>query len=186
MKAGVPGLAVAVAAIACFASVGPAHAQEGGTQRLAGQLTGLLDQKKLDAVAARDPAAADSFVAALYFPGAQLLVIRAKYTAPALLTEKIGRRDYRDVYIDLNAATDPATRVVIEDLFADGLRSRRKGDQPADAITKGTEQQFSFDGEWRKHKLSEDEYLRTFSEAETQYGRMLELLIAELKRDQPQ
>jgi hypothetical protein len=115
-----------------------------------------------------------------------LLVIGAKYAAPALLNEKILRGNYRDVYIDLNAATDPATKVVIEDLYADGLRSRRKGQQPPDAITKGTEEQFPFDGQWRKRKVSEDEYLRTFSDAETQYSRMLELLIAELKRAQPQ
>jgi hypothetical protein len=173
-------------AVAFVAGEGLARAQESPTQQLARQLTTLLEQKKLDSVAARDPKAADTFVAALYFPGAQLLVVGAKYSAPALLTEKILRGQYRDVYIDLNAATDPATKVVIEDLYADGLRSRRKNEQPPDAITKGASEQFPFDGQWRKRKVSEDEYLRTFSEAETQYGRMLELLIAELKRSQPQ
>jgi hypothetical protein len=186
MRAGrTPGWA-AVAVLAVLAGAGPARAEDSVSQRLAQQLTTLLDQKKLDSVATRDPGSADSFVAALYFPGAQLLVIGAKYAAPALLNEKILRGNYRDVYIDLNAATDPATKVVIEDLYADGLRSRRKGEQPPDAITKGTAQQFAFDGQWRKRKVSEDEYLRTFSDAETQYTRMLELLIAELKRAQPQ
>src|SRR5687767_5449660 len=147
----------AAGAIAFLASAGPVWAQDGVTQQLARQLTTLLEQKKLDSVATRDPKTPDSFVAALYFPGAQLLVVGAKYSAPQLLNEKILRGSYRDVYIDLNAATDPSTKVVIEDLYADGLRSRRKGEQPPDAITKGTEQQFAFDGQWRKRKVSEDE-----------------------------
>jgi hypothetical protein len=171
---------------AFLVSVAPAAAQEGVSQQLAKQLTSLLEQKKLDSVAARDPTGADAFVAALYFPGAQLLIVHARYSAPVLLNEKILRGNYRDVYIDLNAATDPATKVIIEDLYADGLRSRRSDSQPPDAITKGSKEQFAFDGQWRKRKLSEDEYLRTFSEAETQYSRMLELLIGELKRAQPQ
>ena len=54
---------------------------------LAKELTGLLQQRKLDSVAARHPAAADQFVAALYFPG-QLLVVWAKTSAPAIINEK--------------------------------------------------------------------------------------------------
>jgi hypothetical protein len=185
MNAGLSPVCAAVWVTAFLLSAAPAGAQQGVTEQLAKQLTTLLEQKKLDSVAARDPNAADAFVAALYFPGAQLLVVGAKYSAPALLNEKILRRSYRDVYIDLNAATDPSTKVVVEDLFADGLRWRRSN-QPADTITKGPNEQFAFDGQWRKRKLSEDEYLRTFSEAETQYSRMLELLIGELKRAEAQ
>lgn len=175
---------VAFVAVACVlgAERGSA-AQDGATHALTQQLTTILDQKKLDAVAARDPGTPDSFVAALYFPGAQLLVVRAKYSAPSLLNEKIMAGNYRDVYIDLNAASDPATKILIEDLQADGLRARRDDDHPFDSYTKGGGARFSFDEEWRKRKVSEDEYFRTFSEAEAQYAKMLEVLMTELKKE---
>ena len=77
-----------------------AWAQDAKSAAGARELAGLLAQKKLDAVAARDPAAPDAFVAALHFPG-QLLIISARYTAPPLLNEKLARREYRDVYIEI-------------------------------------------------------------------------------------
>ena len=64
----------------------------------------LLDQAKLDAIAAKDPAANDAFVAALYFPGSQLLVVGARYQVPMLLNERIAKKEYREVYTDLNSA----------------------------------------------------------------------------------
>jgi hypothetical protein len=174
-------------ALACaLAAPGAAGAQQGQTQGLTQQLTSLLDQRKLDSVAARDPSDTNSFVAALYFPGAQLLVVGAKYTAPELLNEKILQRNYRDVYIDLNAASDPASKVLVEDLQADGLRARRNDDQPFDSVTRGVGDRFPFDGDWRKRRVSEDEYFRTFSDAETKYSHMLEVLIGELKKTDAQ
>jgi hypothetical protein len=176
-------LSIACGALVCvIATASQVAAQESPTRGLAQELTKLLDQQKLDSVAARDPKSNDNFVAALYFPGAQLLVVGAKYTAPSLLNEKITQRNYRDVYIDLNAATDPATKILVEDLQADGLRPRRDDDQPFDSYTKGVGARFAFDGDWRRRKVSEDEYFRTFTDAETQYTRMLEVLIAELKK----
>jgi hypothetical protein len=159
-----------------------ARPDEDRTRTLAQELATLLDAQKLDSVAARDPATPDQFVAALYFPQAQLLVVSAKYTAPALLNEKILQRNYRDVYIDLNAATDPATKVLVEDLQANGLRSRRNEDEPFDSYTKGRDARLAFDGDWRKQKLTEDNYYRTFDDAAAQYAHMLELLIGELKK----
>jgi hypothetical protein len=49
-------------------------AQESKSAPLAKQLAAALDAGKLDSVAAKDPSAPDVFYAALYFPGAQLLV----------------------------------------------------------------------------------------------------------------
>jgi hypothetical protein len=69
-----------------FGSSAPAD-QESKTGPLAQELTTLLSSQKRDAVAAR--LGGEEFVAALYYPGTQLLVIKAKYSAPALLFEKI-------------------------------------------------------------------------------------------------
>jgi hypothetical protein len=158
----------------------PAAAQESRTIELARELTGLLDRAKLDSIATRRAESTDVFVAALYFPG-QLLVVSSKYAVPALLNEKIVKQLYRDAYIDLNVAVDPTTKFFIEDMGADGLRPRREENTPFDIYSKG-DTRFPFDGDWKKRKLSEDAYMATFNEAETTYTRMLEALIAELKK----
>src|SRR5687767_13936651 len=79
-----------------------ALAQDSRSAPLVKELTQLLQQQKLDSIAARS--GTDQFVAALFYPG-QLLVISARTTAPAVLNEKLVRREFRDVYIDLNSAT---------------------------------------------------------------------------------
>jgi hypothetical protein len=169
-------------ASAMLASAPFAAAQDGKTIALTKELTSLLDRGKLDSVAARVQGSEDAFVAALYFPGSQLLVVSAKYAAPSLLREKIILKKYRDVYLDLNSATDPATRTVVEDLAADGLHAQREAGDPFDFYTKGTNPRVPFDGQWKKHKLSEEEYMKAFSEADADYARMLEALISQLKQ----
>ena len=51
-------------------------AQDSKSAAVVGELTRLLDEMKLDSVAARH--GTDRFVAALYFQGSQLLVVGAK------------------------------------------------------------------------------------------------------------
>lgn len=171
------GLIVAVAALA----PAPARAQGTTTEDLARQLTALLDKAKLDSIAARLQGTQDEFVAALYFPGSQLLVVSAKYAAPPLLNEKVLLKRYRDAYLDLSAATDPATRVIVEDLAANGLHAKRANNEPFDFYTAGGTPRFAFDGQWKKRKLSEEEYMKTFATADAQYAKMLQSLIAEAK-----
>ena len=147
---------------------------------LAKELTSLLQERKLDSIAARHPAAADQFVAALFFPG-QLLVVWARTTAPAILNEKLIRREFRDVYIDLNSASIPESRVMISDGSADGLRPRREANQPFDThdangkITR-------FDGNWREDKMSEVDYMKIYTQADSAYVTALEALLSELKK----
>jgi len=40
-----------------------------------------------------------------------------------ILNGKLEKKDYQEIYIDLNSASVAATRVFIEDLGADGLKS---------------------------------------------------------------
>src|SRR5215203_6480725 len=169
------GLTLATASLI----VSPSAAQESRTVALAHELTGMLDHAKLDSIATRQAGSDDVFVAALYFPG-QLLVVSSKYAVPALLNERIAQSKYRDAYIDLNVAVDPATKVFIEDMGADGIRARRS-EKAFDIYSKG-ETRFPFDGDWKKRKLTEDTYMATFAEAEAQYVRMLEALIAQMKK----
>ena len=174
------------AAHACLAAVlalslaETSRAQESRSSPLAKQLAAALDAGKLDAAAARDPSNADVFIAALYFPG-QLLVVSAKYAAPVLLNDRFGKKEYRDIYIDLNSASVPGTKIFIEDVGADGLKAKRAEGQPYDTYEVAGKRT-AFDGEWKKQNLSEDEYMRAFSAADERYTQMLTALLAQLKK----
>ena len=171
--------AAAVTATALMATT--AWAQDGKSAPAARELAQLLAGKKLDAIAAKDPGAADSFVAALSFPG-QLMVISARYSAPALLNERLARREYRDVYIELNAASVLESRVFVTDIGADGLKAKgAKRDDPID-VRDAAGKPFRFDGNWREDKMSEADYMKMYSEADGHYAQMVALLLAEAKK----
>ena len=158
----------------------PAEAQDSRSAPLVKELTELLGQRKLDSVAAKSPATPDQFVAALFFPG-QLLLISARTTAPAVVNEKLVRREFRDVYIDLNSASIPESRVMITDGGADGLRPRREPNQPFDTQDAGGKS-LRFNGNWREQKVSEQDYMKTFTQADEAYVAALQALLAELKK----
>jgi len=148
---------------------------------LAKELSAALDAAKLDSVAAKDPTTPDTYVAALYFPGAQLLVVSAKYTAPQLLDERLVKKEYRDTYIDLSSASVPETKVFIQDAGADGLKAKREENQAFD-IYEAAGKSTIFDGDWKKQKMSEQEYLKAFASADERYAAMLAALIAQMKK----
>jgi hypothetical protein len=170
------------AAGAILASVpAPVSAQSSKSSLAAKELGETLDRLKLDSIAAANPADPGTYVAALYFPGAQLLVVSAKYSAPTLLDAKLTKKEYRDIYIDLSSASIPATKVFVMDQGSNGLVDDPDGDQPADSWELAGKTTM-FDGEWKKAKLTEDEYAKAFSAADTRYAQMLTLLTEHAKK----
>ncbi len=159
---------------------GGAFAQEAKSAPLAKQLAAALDAAKMDSIAATDPAQPGVFVAALYFPGSELLVVSAKYAAPTLLDAKLASKAYRDVYIDLNSASIPESKAFIEDMGANGLKAKRDGDTPFDTYEMAGKR-IAFDSDWKKQKLSEQEYMKTFGEADQRYSEILTALLARAK-----
>jgi hypothetical protein len=157
----------------------PVFAQESKSAPLAKQLAAALDVAKMDCIAAKDPEAPDAFAAALYFPGAQLLVVSGKYSVPQLLTTRIANKEYRDVYLDLNGAATAKT--FIEDPGADGLKPRRENNQAFDQAEMAGKR-IMFDGDWKAQKVSEQEYLKAFSAADDRYAQILTALLAQLKK----
>jgi hypothetical protein len=153
-------------------------AQDSRSASLVKELTQLLQQHKLDSIAARS--GADEFVAALFFPG-QLLVISARTTAPAVLNEKLVRREFRDVYIDLNSASIPDSRVMITDGGADGLRPTRLMNMPFDTHD-AAGKSIRFDGNWREDRMSEKDYMAIYAKADEAYLSALNALVSELKK----
>ena len=169
---------IVVSAMAFLPSL--AFAQESKSATLASELAKLLDAQKLDSIAAHG-ATADEYIGALYFPGSQLLVVGARYSAPERMQQLLGAKNYRDIYIDLNSASVPQTKVFVSDLGANGLRFDRDGNQPWDTVDVGGKS-YSFDGDWGKAKISRDEYTKAYQTTDDQYTKMLEALVAELKK----
>lgn len=161
-------------------STAPVAPQASKSTAAAKELAKILDAAKLDAIAAPDPVDPSTFVAALYIPGSQLLVVSAKYAAPPLLVAKMKAKDYRDIYIDLSAAAVAGSKVFVIDMNCDGLASKPDNDAAPDSWEAGT-QQVSFDGDWKKAKMSEADYGKAFSEADERYAKMLALLAAQAK-----
>lgn len=149
------------------------------SSQLATELVKLLDAGKLDSIAANIKG--DQYVGALYFPGSQLLVVTARYIVPERMDVQLAAKNYRDVYIDLNSASVPASKVLISDLGANGLQATRRNNQPYDTADMGGKT-YTFDGNWGKAKLSEQEYMKAFQASDAEYTRMLEALVAQLKK----
>ena len=160
---------------------GAAVAQESKSGPLAKQLVTALEAAKLDSIACKDPASPDVYFGALYIPGFQLLVVSGSYSAPLLLDARIGKKEYKDVYIDLNSASSPASRVFIEDLGADGLKMSREENQPFDSVD-ATGKHVMFDSDWKNQKISEEDYAKEFATADERYVKMLTALLAQIKK----
>lgn len=158
-----------------------ASAQDSKSAPLAKQLAAALEEGKLDSIAAKDPSAPDAFAAALYFPGLQLLVISGKYSVPQLLTERVGRKEYRDVYLDLNGASIADTKVFIEDPGADGLKAKREDNQAFDQCEMAGKRTM-FNGDWKTQKMSEQDYMKAYSAADDRYSQILTALLAQAKK----
>ena len=170
-----------VALTVCALWAPAAWAQEPVSAGPAKELSQLLSSRKIDSIAARMPDSREEFVGALTFPG-QLMVVWAKSAAPAVVNEKLIRKEYREVYIDLNSASITETRHFVTDLGPDGLRSRPEQRQgPADSHDLGTKS-LRFDGNWRAMKMKEDDYMKAHAEADAAYAKAIQALIDELKK----
>lgn len=172
---------VAGLAMLIFSStIGAIPADETSPSRsaaLASELNGLMSTAGLDAMAAADPEHSERFVAALAVPGVQLLVVDAKSPTPAVVTQRIAARQFRDVYTELQRQEARQDRIFIYDLGADGL-SREGGD----VLYASGQVQTIFNGEPASQKLSDSTYRQRLSESDERYSRMLSLLIDALKR----
>ena len=155
----VQGIVTLVGVLAVLLNSSNGYAQQSAA--LAEELAQLLNGAQLDAIAAKDSEGTDRYVAALAFPG-QLIVVSARYEVPMYVEAKISNGEYREVYLDLNGASIPDTKVLITDVGADGLMS---GDETSDMVDTGSGPAL-FDGD---------------ADAEMQYVRMLNALIAEAR-----
>jgi hypothetical protein len=160
------------------ASSKPAGAIESRSAALASELTKLLTSQNLESIASPD---ADVYVGALLAPG-QLYVVRAKYPGKDRMSYLLLNKMYKEAYLDLNSASEVATRLLVVDLGADGLQFKNAKDQPFDMVTIGGKQ-MAFDGKWGgKENPSKDDYAKTYESSDEQYTQMLQVLVSALKK----
>jgi len=169
--------ALCAAALSMTVSAG----QDSKSSAVAKELVQVLDAAKLTDIAAADPANPGGFIAALYIPGTQLLVVSAKYSSPPLMVDRITARDFMGVYVDLQSASVRGTKVFVQDQGADGLNAHPGGDQPADSWDEG-DKSVAFDGDWKKAKIAEADYTKKYTDADGRYATMLSTLLAQAKQ----
>jgi hypothetical protein len=157
----------------------PLLAQEPQSAAPARELAQLMSEKKIDSIATRLPGRADEFAGALVF-SSQIVVVWARYSVPSVLNEKLLKREYREVYIDLNSASIAETRNFVTDIGSDGIR-RGQRDQPADTHDIGNKS-MRFDGNWREDKMSEADYMKAYADADAAYAKVLAVLIEQAKK----
>lgn len=164
---------LAIAFLLSVSATLPALAQPTSAS-LARELTTSLAARHLDAFAARDPEAPDAFVAALVYPDVQLLVVRARYPAPAALDQQLAAGKYRDVYVALQGNALPDGKFFVQDMQGDGLRA--EADQTVDIVYEQAVHQTILNGNPRSR-----EYRETLQTKDAEYSRMLRLLTDALK-----
>jgi len=168
---------IALAAILLLATA--ASAQDSKSALSVTELVKMLDSMKLDSFAVKG-ASPNEYVGALYFPGSQLLVVSAKFDTPWRADSLLEMKNYRDLYIELNSASVPQSKIFVSDLSANGLRSKKDGTLYDTADIGG--KTFNFDGDWKKAKITADDYTKTYSTTDEQYTQMIQALLAGLKK----
>ena len=152
------------------------------------ELVGLLEAKKLTSFLVKDPAADSRFIAVLHIPGTQLLVVAANYEGSTDMEYFLYSKEFMRAYQDLNASVHSKDKVFVEDLVEDGLKAVPAKDEAADSITIGGSRR-AFDGDFadpkrrnQANKISQDDYLKAYSEADETYTKLLGALIEGLKK----
>jgi hypothetical protein len=173
-------LTLAILSVLC-ANAGTVSAERSSrSSAAAAKLTAAMQERKLDAVAARDPDRPGTFVAALYVPGTQLLVVSAPYAVAAALDKYIADRNDMDVYLALNSTNRPADRFFVMDMNADGLGRDCAPGEAFDSTIRDAGNQASFDGNWRVMGATRATYDARFAEDDERYTRLLQVLTASL------
>jgi hypothetical protein len=157
-----------------------AAAQASKSAGVAKELIQVMEQKKLDAIAAKVPAGEGHYAAALYFPNVQILVISGHYSAPQLMDPRLAGKQYRDTYMELSGTVTPNTKIFVQDMGEPGL-SQRKQDSMYDTWTQAGKI-VMFDGDPDKQKISDADYLKSFNAADEEYAKILGALLAEAKK----
>jgi hypothetical protein len=171
-------LAVIVTVLSAF---GIEAAQDGPSFTATQHLISALNEAGLDSIASIDPTEPGAFVAALHIKGGQLLVVRARHPSVEALSVRLAARQFRDIYMDLQATPTPQGKVFVMDSGADGLPSDSEQPSNVDILYEDGTRQVMFNGA-RAQKLSADQYRHQLQDADAKYRRLLNVLVAAIGR----
>jgi hypothetical protein len=160
-----------------LAATAAAQHQTGSSASAVQQLATYLAAHNESSIAARDPDSG-AFIAAMFYPGVQLLVVSAKPPAPDAVAASLAAKNFRDVYLALQDGAAQAGRLFVQDLGANGLSD---GGDSVDVVY-DSGQQTVFDGNPRSHKLSEQAYRDAFTSADSRYAHMVMVLLEQARR----
>lgn len=173
-------LTLAIVAALCSVTPTASAQQHSRSAPTAARLTAALHERRLEVIAARNPDQPGAFIAALYVPGSQLLVVTAPYAVAAVLDKYIADGNHMDVYLALNSADRQADRFFVMDMNGDGLRRECAPGESFDSTIRDGRNQVSFDGNWRVQGVTGAAYDARFAEDDQRYARLLEVLAAAL------
>jgi len=142
-------------------------------------LTALLASHNQSAIAVKD-SETGVFVAALYYPGVQLLVVSGRPPSTAAVDALLAAKQFQDVYASLQDAAAKSGRLFVQDMNADGLVDG--GDSIDVVYDEG--KQMLIDGNPKAHKLSEKAYREAVASADERYARAVTLLLEGARRAQ--
>jgi hypothetical protein len=148
-------------------------------------LVAALDRSGLDAIAAADPEEPGRFVAALYLPGNQLLVVNAHHPSVDGVAYRIAMDQHRDVYLDLQGTPTPQDKFFVQDAGADGILSALRGSSEIDVVYEDGTRQTLFNGDVKAQRLTSAEYDARLAAADARYARLLKLLASALAGESP-
>lgn len=150
------------------------------------ELVSLLKAKSLDAFAVREDPFAPRFVAVSVVPDVQALLVSADYSRPTDIEYWIYMKKYADAYRDLKTSTLGSKRFFVEDVRSDGLVAvPAKNGVPDSVMIEAAKQLFEGPADPKKRndtRMPADAYHKAFSDADLQYAKLLDVLIAELKK----
>jgi len=150
------------------------------------ELASLMAAQKLEAFAARDGEDTQRYVAVLVIPNVQLLMVSCKYTQKNDIEYSLYTKQYQTAYQDLRSGVFGSERFFVDDAQLNGLVAVPGKNPQHDAIAIEKDRHIIDglfgDGKGRnaKNPLT-DVYMKTFSDADARYARLLDVLIAQLK-----
>ena len=176
MKKTAPFAIVFLLAMLLSAAAAEPYALPFASADAAYNLVRALDQLGLHAIATADPTEPGTFVAALYFPGSQLLVVSARHPSTEGVEHRIAMHQYREVYLDLQGTPTPRNKFFVRDADADGILSALPGSGDVDVLYEDGVRQTLFNGDTESQHLTPAEYDAKLAAADARYARLLTLL----------
>ena len=167
-------------------AVGAQTAQASASSAKAKELVALMKTKKMEVFVARDSSAPGRFVAVMHVPDVQLLLVSAAYSRASDIEFRIYQKDWMTGYRDLSAGSMSTERFLVEDVVADGLVALPIKNSLPDTVSNGTGRHvFEGPADPRRRndkRMAADAYQKAFADADQRYAKLLDELIAELKK----